>query len=106
MIYRGAKIRVMPRAVVLTGFIQCRLLLTIFHNIHLRRLTQSSPSLHAKHTTTASSTLSRRTLILHLLADLDIDLEELGYAAIEAHGFAFIQVGFAVVARYAFLRTR
>jgi hypothetical protein len=32
---------------------------------------------------------------LHLLADLDIYLEEFGYAAVEADGFALVEIGFA-----------
>ena len=36
------------------------------------------------------------SLALHLLADLDVDLEELRYAAVEADGLALVQVGFAV----------
>lgn len=35
-------------------------------------------------------------LALHLLANLDIDLEELGYAAVEADGLALVQIGLAV----------
>jgi len=41
-------------------------------------------------------------LTLHLLANLDIDLEELGYAAVEADGFALVEIGFAVRCVYAF----
>jgi hypothetical protein len=53
-------------------------------------------SLHAsEHTSTTSSTPSLR-LPLHLLADLDIYLEEFGYAAVEADGFALVEIGFAV----------
>jgi hypothetical protein len=35
-------------------------------------------------------------LALHLLADLDIDFEEFGDAAVEADGFALVEIGFAV----------
>lgn len=35
-------------------------------------------------------------LALHLLADLDVDLEELGHAAVEANGLALVQIAFAV----------
>lgn len=35
-------------------------------------------------------------LALHLLADLNIDLEELGDAAVEAHGLALVQIRLAV----------
>ena len=41
-------------------------------------------------------------LTLHLLANLDIDLEELGYAAVEADGFTLVEIGFAVRCVYAF----
>jgi hypothetical protein len=43
-------------------------------------------------------------LALHLLADLDVDLEELGYAAVEADGLALVQIGFAVRCIDAFRR--
>lgn len=52
----------------------------------------------AKH---ASTLLSLR-LALHLLANLDIDLEELGYAAVQAHGLALVQIRLAVRRVYAF----
>jgi hypothetical protein len=51
----------------------------------------------ALHAEPRHATLPISSLALHLLADLDIDLEELGHAAVEAHGFAFVQVGFSVV---------
>jgi hypothetical protein len=35
-------------------------------------------------------------LALHLLADLDVDFEEFGDAAVEADGFALVEIGFAV----------
>lgn len=34
---------------------------------------------------------------LHLLADLDVDIEELGDAAVQADGFALVEIAFAVV---------
>jgi hypothetical protein len=40
---------------------------------------------------------------LHLLADFDVHLEELGDAAVEADGFAFVEVWLAVVLVEAFL---
>ena len=55
------------------------------------------------HTTTAARSLSLRSLTLHLLRDLDVDFEEFGDAAVEADGFALVQVGFAVGGRDAFL---
>jgi hypothetical protein len=42
-------------------------------------------------------------LALHLLRHLDVDLEELAHAAVQAHGLALVQVGFAVLGRDAFL---
>jgi hypothetical protein len=35
-------------------------------------------------------------LALHLLANLDIDLEELGHAPVQAHRLALVQIGLAV----------
>lgn len=49
------------------------------------------------------STLSASSIALHLLANLDVDIEELAHAAVEADGFAFVQVTFAVVVGEAFL---
>ena len=56
--------------------------------------TMSSLFLSAEHATTA---LLRGGLALHLLRDLDVDLEELAHAAVQAHGLALVQVGFAVL---------
>jgi hypothetical protein len=36
-------------------------------------------------------------LALHLLRDLDVDVEEFGDAAVDADGLGLVQVGFAVV---------
>ena len=44
----------------------------------------------------AGETLLALGLALHLLADLDVDLEELAHAAVEADGLALVEVGFAV----------
>jgi hypothetical protein len=56
-----------------------------------------SLSTSTKHTTTATRrTPSLLRLALHLLANLDINLEELGYTAVETHGFAFVEVRLAV----------
>ena len=41
---------------------------------------------------------------MHLLTDLDVHLEELGDASVQANGFAFVQVAFTVVGGYALLR--
>jgi len=55
------------------------------------------------HTTTTTGFLSLRSLALHLFRDLYVDFEELGDAAVEADGFALVQVGFAVAGWDAFL---
>lgn len=47
--------------------------------------------------------LSAGGIALHLLADLDVDVEELADAAVEADGFTLVQVAFAVVVGDAFL---
>ena len=62
------------------------------------------PFSHAKHASTSSLFPSR--LSLHLLADLDVDLEELCHASIQTDRLSFVEIAFAVVGRYAFLRTR
>ena len=51
----------------------------------------------------AGETLLALGLALHLLADLDVDLEELAHAAVEADGLALVEVGFAVLGRNALL---
>ena len=55
--------------------------------------------LSAEHATA----LLRGGLALHLLRDLDVDLEELTHAAVEADGLALVEVGFAVLRRNALL---
>jgi hypothetical protein len=51
-------------------------------------------TLHAEaHTTTLLLT----SALLHLLADLDVDIEELGDTAVQADGLALVQVTLAVV---------
>lgn len=45
----------------------------------------------------AHATLVGIGLALHLLADLDVDVEELGHAAVEANGLALVEVAFAVI---------
>lgn len=45
----------------------------------------------------AHATLVGIGLALHLLADLDVDVEELGHAAVEADGLALVEVTFAVI---------
>lgn len=49
------------------------------------------------------TTLSAGSIALHLLANLDVDVEELADAAVEADGLALVQVAFAVVVGDAFL---
>jgi hypothetical protein len=51
------------------------------------------PSLRPKHSPAPAPSLR---LALHLLADLDIDLEELGHTSVQAHGLALVEIGFAV----------
>lgn len=53
-------------------------------------------SLHATAEHATAAALPSLRLALHLLADLDVDLEELGNTAVEAHGLALVEVGFAV----------
>ena len=53
-------------------------------------------SLHAPAKHSLATALLALRLALHLLAHFYIDLEELGYAAVEADGLALIQIGFAV----------
>ena len=65
-----------------------------------------SASLHTATEHAAAATLPALRLSLHLLADLDIDFEELGDAAIEADGFALVEVGLAVRAIDALLAAR
>lgn len=45
----------------------------------------------------AHATLVGIGLALHLLADLDVDVEELGHAAVETDGLALVEVTFAVI---------
>ena len=45
----------------------------------------------------AHATLVGIGLALHLLADLDVDIKELGHAAVEADGLALVEVAFAVI---------
>jgi len=53
--------------------------------------------LRPKHAPTTLGPLLCRRLTLHLLRHLDIHLEELGHAAVEADGLALVEVGFAVL---------
>ena len=72
-------------------------LTSIFYLFNIIRLFLHSTTEHA-----ATSTLLSLCLSLHLLANLDVDFEELGYAAVEADGFALVEIGFPVVCVYAF----
>lgn len=53
-----------------------------------------STRLHEAH---AATLLVGIGLTLHLLADLDVDVEELGHAAVETDGLALVEVAFAVI---------
>jgi hypothetical protein len=54
----------------------------------------------------ASAALLALGLALHLLADLDVDLEELGHAAVQAHRLALVQIRLAVRCVDALCRAR
>ena len=54
----------------------------------------------------ASASLPTRRILLHLLADLDVNLEKLGHAAVQAHGLARVELPLAIVGRYALLDAR
>lgn len=71
-------------------------------NLHISPLQNRTLPLHSTPKHAATTTLLSLCLALHLLANFDIDLEELGYAAVEADGFALVEVGFPVVCVYAF----
>lgn len=60
-----------------------------------------SPSVHALHAqeTTTASLSTARSFSLHLLGDLDIDVEEFADTAVKADGFAGVEFGFAVLRR-------
>jgi hypothetical protein len=62
-------------------------------------------ALHAESAHCAAALLAGR-FALHLLADLDVDLKELGNAAIKADGFAFVQITLAVVSGDTLCRAR
>lgn len=51
----------------------------------------------------AHATLVGIGLALHLLADLDVDVEELGHAAVEADGLALVDLALAIVLGHALL---
>jgi hypothetical protein len=57
-------------------------------------LFSSKTALHAQ---AHAATLLVGSLTLHLLADLDVDIEELGDAAVQADGLALVEVAFAVI---------
>jgi hypothetical protein len=44
-----------------------------------------------------SSSTSLTSIVLHFLADLDIDLEEFGDTSIEANRLALVQVAFSII---------
>jgi hypothetical protein len=53
-------------------------------------------TLHAEEATTGATVGSRR-IALHLLADLDVDVEELGNASVQADGLSLVELGLVVV---------
>jgi hypothetical protein len=55
------------------------------HPLHLTPQYRGFFPLHSTTEHTTSTTLLSLCLALHLLANLDIDLEELGYAAVKAY---------------------
>lgn len=64
---------------------------SFFH--HLLDLMKYPAGPLSAHTHAGASTL------LHLLADLDVDIEELGYATVQAHRLALVEVTLAVIGR-------
>lgn len=54
-------------------------------------------ALHCINLLSETAALLGLRLALHLLRNLDVDLEELAHAAVQAHGLALVQVGFAVL---------
>lgn len=53
-----------------------------------------------------SRTNSIRRVLLHLLADLDIRIHELGHTPVETHALRLVELGIAVVGRDALLLAR
>ena len=51
------------------------------------------------HAEAHAATLLVGCVALHLLADFDVDVKELGHTTIQTHGLALVQITFAVVAR-------
>lgn len=75
--------------------------------IWLRTLTFSTTYSHAEKAGSSSTTgLSVGGLILHLFADLHVDLEEFADATIQANAFTFVELGLAVLWGNAFRSTR
>lgn len=74
---------------------------TPVHSFSHPRLSSPIGPLLTKHA--ASTLLPLHRLTLHLLRNLDVDLEELANATVEAYGFALVQVGLAVLWGYALL---
>jgi hypothetical protein len=73
---------------------------TLFLHL-IRRL--HPPLLRHSNLLSEPTTLLSLRLALHLLRNLDVDLEELAHAAVQAHGLALVEVGFAVLGRDALL---
>jgi len=64
---------------------------------------QESFVLHAKHTTTHSSSLLPGSFTLHLLRHFHVHLEELGNTTVYADTLCLVEVSFPVVGGYALL---
>lgn len=73
--------------------------LTIF--LPILRSYHKKSFLHEAHTA-----LFAGGFTLHLLADLDVDLEKLGDTAVQADRFTLVQVAFTVLGRNALLDAR
>lgn len=63
-------------------------------------------TLHAEAHAAAAALRVGGSLTLHLLADLDVDVEELGDTAVQADGLALVEVAFTVVDRDTLLSAR
>lgn len=76
----------------------------ITSDLTLRRPSPSTPLSHPKPPHRPAAPAFLRRLPLHLLADLEVDLEELAHAAVEADALALVEVRLAVLGRDALLR--
>lgn len=79
------------------------LYIPIDHIVFLSSGNRCDSILHAEtHATTVLLSIGGG-FALHLLADLDVDIEELGDTAVQADGFALVEIAFAVVGGNALL---